>query len=220
MPGFNLVGAPDTCQMSVNSLFSFAAICCLLSNLCQAQGVGSPPGIPELQPGDVVRLQIWREPDLSGEFLVDQSGIVTFPMLGSVLVATESALSLKARLVKAYQVFLRNPSIEVTHLRRVVIVGAVKAPGVYPLDPTLTISDAVAVAGGATPDGKRDEIELVRAGERSKVRLTDLTRIADLGLRSGDQIFIPQRSWIARNPGLVATAVSAGVSLIIAVFIR
>jgi protein involved in polysaccharide export with SLBB domain len=173
-----------------------------------------------LQPGDVVRLQIWREPDLSGDFPVDQRGVVTFPKLGPVSVAEENAQSLKSRLVSAYQEYLRNPSIEVTLLRRINVLGAVKSPGLYPVDPSMTIADAVALAGGATPDGNRREIELMRGGERIAVRLTDAVRIADLPLQSGDQLFVPERSWISRNPGLLATSISAGVSLIIAVFIR
>jgi polysaccharide export outer membrane protein len=173
-----------------------------------------------LQAGDIVRLQIWREPDLSGDFTVDPNGIATFPKLGPMKVSMESAESLRGRLVSAYQEYLRNPSIEVTLLRRIIILGAVRTPGLYPVDPTLTIADVVALAGGATPDGNRREIELVRNGERIAVKLNDAVRIADLPLRSGDQIFVPERSWAARNPGLIATALSAGVSLIIAVFLR
>lgn len=183
--------------------------------------VARPAGPPAaLQPGDLVRLQIWREPDLSGQFIVDESGVVTFPKLGPMNVANQSTTSLRTLLVERYQEYLRNPSIEVTLLRRVNILGAVKSPGLYPVDPTMTIADAVALAGGATPDGNRREIELLRGGQRIAVKLADAVRIADLPLRSGDQLFIPERSWISRNPGLLATAVSAGVSLIIAVFLR
>jgi len=183
-------------------------------------GVTAPVGTAALHPGDIVRLRIWREPDLSGDFPVDQSGIVTFPKLGPIRVADESTASLQMKLVNGYQEFLRNPSIEVILLRRVNVLGAVRNPGLYPVDATMTIADAVALAGGATPDGNRRKIELLRDGKRLDVPLTDAARIADLPIRSGDQLFIPERSWFARNPGLIATAVSAGVSLIIASFLR
>lgn len=176
--------------------------------------------MPALQPGDIIRLQIWREPDLSGEFPVDPNGIVTFPKLGPMDVRTESAESLRSKLVAGYQEYLRNPSIEVTLLRRVIILGAVRNPGLYPVDPTLTIADAVALAGGATPEGNRREIELLRAGQQIGVKLNDAVRIADLPLRSGDQIFVPERSWMARNTGLIATLISAATSLVIAFSIR
>jgi len=184
-----------------------------------APPVTTSPGAG-LHPGDIVRLRIWREPDLSGDFPVDGTGVVTFPKLGTMRVTEESTESLRSKLVSGYQVFLRNPSIEVMLLRRVNILGAVRNPGLYPVDPTMTIADVVALAGGATPDGNRRRIELLRQGQRLDVQLADAVRIADLPLRSGDQLFIPERSWIARNPGLIATALSAGVSLIIATFIR
>lgn len=202
-------------------LLPYAAVLAL-APAAWAQGMSAMPAAQQIgmQPGDVVRLQIWREPDLSGEFTVDQAGVVTFPKLGPIEVSSETAASLRSRLVAAYQEFLRNPSIEVTLLRRVNILGAVKSPGLYPVDATMTIADAVALAGGATPDGNRREIELMRGGQKIAVRLTDAVRLDDLPLRSGDQLFIPERSWISRNPGLITTALSAGVSLIIAVFIR
>lgn len=180
-------------------------------------GAGTPSS---LQPGDIVRLRIWREPDLSGDFAVDQSGSVTFPKLGPVRVAEESAESLKARLVTAYQEFLRNPSVDVVVLRRVNVLGAVKNPGLYPVDPTMTIADAVALAGGATADGDRHRIELLRNGSRLDVTLSDQSRIADLPLRSGDQLFVPERSWISRSPAVVAASLSAAASLIIALLLR
>lgn len=173
-----------------------------------------------LQPGDIVRLRIWREGDLSGDFPVDQNGMVTFPKLGPLRVSDETTSSLKAKLVIAYQQVLRNPSIEVTHLRRVSISGAVRTPGLYPVDPTVTIADAVALAGGATPDGVHGRVELIRNGTRIGVKLDDTAQIADLPLRSGDQLFVPERNWIARNPGVFAASISAVVSLYIAVFRR
>lgn len=173
-----------------------------------------------LHPGDIVRLRIWREPDLSGDFAVDETGVVTFPKLGPVRVSMESAESLKARLVAGYQVFLRNPSVDVILLKRVNVLGAVKNPGLYPIDPTMTIADAVALAGGATSDGDRHRIELLRGNTRLDVKLSDQTRIADLPLRSGDQIFVPERSWISRNPAVLAASLSAAASLIIALLLR
>lgn len=151
---------------------------------------------------------------------MDESGVVTFPKLGPLRVMDESAESLKARLIAGYQEFLRNPSVDVILLKRVNVLGAVRSPGLYPIDPTMTIADAVALAGGATPDGNRRRIELLRGGARLDVRLNDHTRVSDLPLRSGDQIFVPEKSWISRNPGVVAASLSAATSLVIALLLR
>ena len=169
-----------------------------------------------LQPGDLVRLRIWREPDLSGDFLVGTDGVVVFPLIGPRQVMDRSPDALKVELVEAYAEYLRNPSIEVLPLRRVNIYGAVQQAGLYPVDPTMTLYDALALAGGPTTNGDPDKVELVRDGERVKAKLARDTRIAELPIRSGDQLFVPERSWFSRNTGLVATMISATVSLIIA----
>jgi polysaccharide export outer membrane protein len=173
-----------------------------------------------LRPGDVIRLRIWREPDLSGDFPIDETGVVVFPKIGPQQVTADGPESLKSKLVSAYRVYLRNPSIDVTLLRRVTILGAVRTPGLFPLDPTTTVADALALAGGAMPQGNPDKIAVIRDGQQVTTKLSQQTRIADSPIRSGDQIYVPERSWMSRNTGLVATGLSAGVSLIIALFIR
>jgi protein involved in polysaccharide export with SLBB domain len=173
-----------------------------------------------LRPGDVVRLRIWREPDLSGEFPVDEKGVVVFPKIGPLSVTDDVPESLKSKLVSAYKVYLRNPSIDVTMLRRVNILGEVRNPGLHPVDPTMTVADAIALAGGVTPIGSANNVELIRGGEKLTTKLSTRTRIAESPVRSGDQIYVRERSWVSRNTGIVATGLSAGVSLVIALFIR
>jgi protein involved in polysaccharide export with SLBB domain len=168
-----------------------------------------------LRPGDVVRLRIWREPDLSGDFHVDESGLVVLPKLGPVSVGVISRDSLRRSLLAAYSTYLKNPSIEVVLLRRVNVLGAVRNPGLYPVDPTMTIADALALAGGPTPEGKRDRVDLVRGGDRLKVRLDPATRLGDTPIRSGDQLFVPERSWLSRNPGLVIGTLTAVTALVV-----
>ena len=194
-----------------------------ISRLSAAQNQSIKPDsstVSLLRPGDVVRLRIWREPDLSGDFAVDETGVVTFPKLGPFKVLDYSPESLKQKLLESYAEYLRNPSVEVTVLRRINIFGAVQKPGLYPVDPTMTIADALAIAGGATPMGDHHKVELIRGGERITERLPSTTKIGETPLRSGDQIFVPERSFIVRNSGLVATAVSVSASLFIALFLR
>lgn len=173
-----------------------------------------------LQPGDVIRLRIWREPQLTGEYIVDERGVATLPKIGPVEVSGLGPAALEAAIREGYARYLRNPSIEITLLRRINILGSVRAPGLYPVDPTMTLRDAVAMAGGVLPTGRQDQVELVRADQRLVTQVTGDTRIVDLGVRSGDQIYVPERPWLSRNAGIVATVastvISATVSLIIA----
>lgn len=173
-----------------------------------------------LRPGDVVRLRIWREPDLSGEYQVQNSGTVVFPRLGEYVVIDETPMTLEARLLVDYRQYLRNPSIEVTVLRRVNVLGAVNRPGVYNVDPTVAISDVIAMAGGATPIGDPSDIRVMREGEVLTTQIDERTVIGNSPIRSGDQIYVPERSWIARNTGIVATLISAAATITVALFLR
>jgi protein involved in polysaccharide export with SLBB domain len=170
-----------------------------------------------LQPGDVVRLRIWREPDLSGDFTVDPTGVVTLPRLGMMTVTGVAPDTLKTRIVGGFQPFLTHSSIEVILQRRIRVSGAVRTPGLYPADATLTIADVIALAGGATPQGKLDKVRLVREGRKLQVTLDAGTPIGSLPLRSGDELFVPERSWLSRNPGIVIGGIGTIISVVYAV---
>lgn len=169
-----------------------------------------------LKPGDVVRLKIWREPDLSGDFLVDETGAVVLPKLGRIQVVGLSPDSLKSNLINSFSVYLRNPAIDVVLLRRITILGGVRNPGLYPVDPTMTLADAYTLAGGIAPEGKLDEVELVRGGQRTSYKISGTTRIADTPLRSGDQLYVPTRSWLSRNTWAITAAIGTTTTILFA----
>jgi protein involved in polysaccharide export with SLBB domain len=205
----------------------------LLATSARAQGAAPAPvsagamvsgdtnaGSATLLPGDIVRLRIWREPDLSGDFPVDEKGTVVFPKIGPTQVLQMTTDSLKQVLVTTYAQYLRDPAIEVTFLRRVTILGAVKNPGLYPVDPTMTVSDAVALAGGALPTGRPHNFELRRNGQRIDVDFNLTTPIGHTPIRSGDEIYVPERSWFSKNGPLVIGASITAVAIVISAFIR
>jgi polysaccharide biosynthesis/export protein len=181
------------------------------ANVAAAQqgSVGDP-----LRPGDVLRVRIFQEPEMSGEFPVDERGAVTLPRLGALPVASWPADSIRPRLTRAFGEYLRDPVMEVTVLRRISVTGSVLRPGLYPVDPSMTVMEALALAGGASPDGRRDRVELRRGSTRSLASLDRRSLIADLRLRSGDQLFVPQRGWLSRNTWLVSTLISASATVV------
>jgi len=167
-----------------------------------------------IQPGDLIRVKVWREPDLSDSARVDADGNVTLPRLGLIRVGGVSADSVRRLIVTTYARYLRDPAVDVTVLPRVTILGAVRNPGVRNLDPTMTIADALAMAGGAAPDGKVDQVELRRRGQRVPAKLSLDARLAETPIRSGDHLVVPQRSWLSRNVGIVLGVASVGISLV------
>lgn len=187
-----------------------------------ASGDGAAPDLQAststdpLRPGDVVRLRIWREPELSGDFVVNEDGEALLPRLGAVPVAGREPAALKRDVTAGYARYLQNPTVEIVLLRRVQILGAVRNPGLYPVDPTMTVSDALALAGGATTEGDPHRVVLIRDGRRLPVPLEGRTALAASSLRSGDQIYVDQRSWLSRNTGVATAVITGVVSLIIA----
>ena len=188
------------------------------SSAATAQATATVSGSP--QPGDLIRLKVWREPDLSGDFRVDDKGSVTLPKIGALYVSNMSPDSLRRTLTSAYAPDLKNPVIDITLLRRVQVVGSVAKPGLYDADATMTVSDVVALAGGATADGISDRVELRRAGARVASALAGQDRIASTPIRSGDQLFVPQRSWMSRNAGVVVGAAISAVGIIAATIVN
>ncbi len=162
-----------------------------------------------LYPGDIVRLRIWREPDLSGDFDVSAQGVAVFPKIGAVQVTVMSTDSLQRLLINTYSQFLRDPAIEVTPLRRITVLGAVKNPGLYPTDPTMSVADALALAGGPTPDGNQKKLQLIRAGKKQNVTITVHQQVAETPIRSGDELYVPERSWLSRNGYIVGAIIGA-----------
>jgi polysaccharide biosynthesis/export protein len=171
--------------------------------------------IGALRPGDLVRLRIWREPDLSGDFTINEQGDVVLPKIGLVRLSEGSPEAVKADLVRRYGQYLRNPSIDVMVLRRVNVMGAVRNPGLYNVEPTMRVADALAMAGGVDEDGKPEDIRLIRDGQPMQVKMSERTMLTDTPLRSGDQLFVPERSWVSRSRGVIAAFITAGTSLLI-----
>lgn len=142
---------------------------------------------------DKVRIIVFDEPSLSGEFLVNANGSLSMPLIGDVPVAgfTASAVTdaIRKRLADG---FLKDPqvSIDVLTFRPFYILGEVNKPGEYPYSSGLTVFNAVATAQGFTYRANKKRVVVKHAGatEETKEKLTP-----DLQVRPGDTIRIQER---------------------------
>lgn len=172
-----------------------------------------------LQPGDLVRIEIWREEDLSGEFPVNELGILTLPLLGEKDVNGLPIRDLRDQLIAEYRIQLRNPSIIITPLRHVHVLGQVNQPGLYMIDPTMSLAGAVALAGGASSQGDLRKLQIARDGAIIQDGVRAEATLAQINVRSGDQIFVERRGWFERNQTfLISTMLS--VTVFVASFLR
>lgn len=141
----------------------FAGCLAYASPLCAAEGAGY-----RLGSGDKLRITVYNEPDLSGEFDVSDQGAIALPLVGQLAVGGKTLSETEALITEKYGAnYLVNPrvSVEVLNYRPFFIIGEVKNPGGYPYVSGMTVLNAVALAGGYTPRGNKNDILIKRANE-------------------------------------------------------
>lgn len=164
-----------------------------------------------LRPGDAIHVSSWMDENMEGEYIVDEDGKVVLPVLGTRSVTNVPAAELRRELMDEYRARFRQETIQVRLLRRIRILGEVREPGLYRVDPTMTLGDILAEAGGITERGAANRIRLVRDGETViEARLRPDAAITD-ELHSGDQIMVLQRSWLARHSTIFIGSVVSGL---------
>jgi hypothetical protein len=180
----------------------------------QPSNYTQPTAVATLGPGDGLRLRIYREPDLSGEYVVDERGVVVLPKIGEWKVTGIPADSVRGAIRAALKRFLATESIEITPFRRVAVTGAVLRPGLYPVDPSMSVADALILAGGVAPTGKERVVELRLAGAPTGNPLLAETRVWDSGAGGTRQLHVPQKPWAQRNGTLLASLTISSITAI------
>lgn len=158
-----------------------------------ASELARTPSVYRLGLGDKLRVNIFGEPSLSGEYQVSGSGVVTMPLVGDVKAVGLTANELEAALTARYAAgFLKQPriSLEVFDFRPYSILGEVQRPGRYQTSEGLTILGAVAAAGGYTYRANTRQVFLRRAGDSVERQVT-LDR--DFPIEPGDIIRVGER---------------------------
>lgn len=116
--------------------------------------------------GDVLEIQVWREPDLSRTLTVRLDGKISLPLAGDVEAVGKSTSELDQFLEKHFSDLVTEPSVSVmlmeSQSRRYYVIGQIGQPGEFPIDFPLTILQAVARSGGFLEWAKKDEIKVIR----------------------------------------------------------
>lgn len=107
--------------------------------------------------GDVVEVQVWREPDLSGRFTIDESGALPHMLVGSVPAAGATLPELRDRIVGRLEAdYLREARVGVSLVasarRKASVLGAVAAPGLYPIGDGMRVLELLFASGGVTAE--------------------------------------------------------------------
>lgn len=182
--------------------------------------MGSAADAALMSPGDLVRVEIWQERDLSGDFLVQPNGNVVFPLLGEQRVTGIPVGTLRDSLRVRYRRVLRNPSISITPLRRVQVLGEVVRPGVYIMDPTVSLSGLLAMASGPNPNGDVRKISILRDGAVFRPRMGAGMTLMEADVRSGDQVVVGQKSWTVRNSTFLISMIPVATATLFTILDR
>lgn len=147
-----------------------------------------------LDSGDVLRLVVFGENELTNRYQVGPEGVISIPLIGDVhvkgLTALEATRVITEKLANGYLVD-PSVSIEITSLRPFFILGEVRSPGSYTYIPNMTVLKAVAVAGGFTYRADKKEVEILRKNAEGQNEQEDMP--VGEKVRPGDIIFIKER---------------------------
>ncbi len=154
--------------------------------------------------GDLLQIEVYDEPDLTKEVRVLTDGSVSFPLLGTLraggLTVNELQTKITSQLAEKYLV---NPQVIVfvVEFSNVYVFGEVKSPGSFPLYGTMTVFEAVTLAGGFTEVANQNKVKVIRREDGREIAFEiDTEKITkngdtseDIELRANDRVIVPRR---------------------------
>jgi polysaccharide export outer membrane protein len=176
---------------------------------------------PGLNPGDQIRIVVWKNQQLSGDFTIAANGTISHPLYREISVVGIPLSVVEDRLRTFLTRYETTPQFVVQPLVRIIVGGEVRTPNILSVPPETTIAQAVALAGGPTDRGLLDQVQLVR--DRQVVKL-DLSRpdsdVGILQIRSGDQIIVGRRGRSSLDIITPLTSSIAAIAAIVTVIRR
>jgi polysaccharide export outer membrane protein len=156
-----------------------------------------------LGPGDALKISVLNNPDLTLETKVDESGKITFPLIGAVALGGLSTAEAEKKMddMLTNGGFLRKAEVHISvsllQSQQISVLGQVNKPGRYPIDGKHSVTDVLAEAGGVTPEGS-DSVTVIRVRDGKSIKevidLSEMMRSADMKknyeLTGGDVVFV------------------------------
>lgn len=155
--------------------------------------------------GDVLRVFVWQNPDITGEVIVQPDGRISFPLIGSLKVKDMTTAQAGNEIAVRLKEYIKSPNVSVSlkkmGSRKVIVLGEVKWPGAYTLTGATTVLEAVAMAQGFTNDSLASTIIILKGVYSGNPRVIRVS--ANLALRgfpehnivleSEDVVFVPKK---------------------------
>jgi polysaccharide biosynthesis/export protein len=157
----------------------------------------------KIGPQDILRIDVWKEPDISRIVPVRPDGKISLPLLNDVQAAGLTAMQLGEVIGEGFKKFINNPQVTVTvseiNSRRVYVTGEVTRPGAMPLLPNMTVLQALSTSGGFTQFARIKNIYVLRVIDGKQEKLPFNYKEVSSGqkpeqnymLKPGDVIVVP-----------------------------
>jgi len=167
-------------------------------------GLAAPPQTDYgLQPGDIVRVSVWREETLDQGVLVRPDGGISFPLAGEVNAEGKTITELTDEIAARLTEFIPNPVVTVSLQQndgnRIYVTGRVNQPGVFLVNRPVDVMQALSMAGGLTPFADKDAIKVLRRQGDTQIAIPFNYKLAQKGqglqqnilLQPGDTLVVP-----------------------------
>lgn len=207
-PGSSVQSASSSASLWLG--LAWAALVILMSGCPKTTGpvVLPPPATTpksdDVRAGDKLAIVVRGQEEMSGEYVVSADGSIRFPRIGEVPALDRNpgdvAADIESKLADGW---LRDPQVSVSLLERqnpeqITVLGEVKEAGSYPHDGTLTIMQAISLAGGLTTQAQQRKVKLIRETAQGRktveidVQAIVESRAQDLPIEPGDIIMVPE----------------------------
>ena len=172
------------------------------SQAISASTVATDPDY-KIGPQDMLRIDVWKEPDISRVVPVRPDGKITLPLVNDVQASGLTTNQLAAKIAEGLKKYITSPQVTVgvteINSRKFFVSGEVARPGAFPLLPNMTVLQALSSAGGFTPFAKMKSIYVLRTDNGKKVKFPFNYKEAingknseqDIQLKAGDTIVVP-----------------------------
>ena len=174
----------------------------LLSGLARADDTVTRAAYT-VNPGDILSISVWKEPDLERPVLVRPDGVFSFPLAGEIQAEGQTVDQVRALLTERLERYIPDPvvTVSVTEIRgnKIYVIGQVARPGEFLVNPNVDVMQALAMAGGGTPFAQTDDIRILRRVGDDQIaigfRYGDILRGRSLEqnimLKAGDTVVVP-----------------------------
>ena len=177
-----------------------------------------------LRQGDILQLKVYRDSELSGKYLIDAKGEVQIPGLGTIRAAGFTPSQISDRMVEAMRARgFRDPELAIQPQIRVSVLGEVRLPQLYSVDPGVSLIQLLTLAGGPGDHADLQHTRVIRDGRQFIVDLQSAlagSPTGRLGLYSNDVVYIPKRGGLTReNATFILSIVGTSLTVLTAVLV-